>query len=118
MYSTYVCILMYVYLCIYTYVCILMYVYLCMYTYVCMYYVNINLQTVTLLSFISYVRICVCMYVCMYMYVCVYDSKRIVELPNPYTFPGVSSCGYAGGIGPRCIGEILSLVEAAVSQPG
>lgn len=50
--------------------------------------------------------------------VCVYESKRIVELPSPYTFAGVSSCGYAGGIGPGCIGEILSLVEAAVGRSG
>ena len=54
------------------------------------------------------------------MYVCVIDSKRIVELPSPYAFANVTSCGYAGGIGPNCIGEILSLVEAAtaVVQPG
>ena len=49
---------------------------------------------------------------------CEYDSKRITELPNPFSFEGVSSCGYAGGIGPASIGEILSLVEVAVAQPG
>lgn len=41
---------------------------------------------------------------------------RITELPKPSIFPKISSCGYAGGIGPNCIDEILALVSLITSD--
>lgn len=42
---------------------------------------------------------------------------RVTQFPSPYTFEHISSCGYAGGIGPDCIEEILQCVKNTVAAP-
>src|SRR6218665_230424 len=58
---------MYMYVCLYMYVCICMHVYVCMYMYVCI-----------CMCMCVYVCVYVCMCMCVYAYMCMYVSSYVV----------------------------------------
>ena len=92
---------MYMYVCLYMYVCICMHVYVCMYMYVniCM-YVYVCVYVCVYMYVCMYVCMCMCVYAYMCMYVCITYWGGIVRGKCP-TQNGRGNC--PGG---NCPGEL------------